>query len=215
MQQHSWSDPGPDDAKDGTRVRVRALCDSFTAIPWFRQIKNHQLRRLGATGIVTRARVLPGGGDPQPVIPWVLHDKALVPYLDSEIEPSDEIKDALDTVTAQIDPDGPAQRESYRAEIEKIYKAAGVEAIYMEPLPNGYCHKPCCLNKPWFRVTSKIGHVVIGWRKRVISIDWKDSTVKESGEQISADNVTRWETGIHAWSVETAVEYIKRLHGLV
>lgn len=101
----------------------------------------------------------------------------------------------------------------HRAEIARIYEVAGVTTIYVEELPNGYCPNPCCLNRPWFRVTSAIGHVVIGWRKRVISIDWKDSLVKKSGEELFPDeNVTRSETGIHAWSVQKATEYVRRLH---
>lgn len=123
-----------------------------------------------------------------------------------------DLERALMTRTAKLDPNGPSTRERYRREIEKIYEDAGVTAIYMEPLPNGYCSLPCCLNKPWFRVTSKIGHVVIGWRKSVISIDWKDTQVKKSGESLSSDNVTRWESGIHAYGVEKATEYIRALH---
>lgn len=128
-----------------------------------------------------------------------------------------QIRRKLDTVSAELDPKGPAEREAYKVEIADIYQRAGVEAIYMEPLRNGYCPEPCCLNKPWFRVTSKIGHVVIGWRKRVISIDWKDTVLKDrSGEELFPDEkVTRLETGIHAWGVDAAVKYIQHLHASV
>lgn len=123
------------------------------------------------------------------------------------------IRTGLDTVSAELDPNGPEERERYRAEIVEIYKVAGIEAIYMEQLPNGYCSRPCCLNRPWFRVTSRIGHVVIGWRRRVISIDWKDSMVKATGEELfPVELVTRFETGIHAWDALKAAEYIARLH---
>ncbi len=109
------------------------------------------------------------------------------------------LKNGLETTSAKLDPKGPEMRESYRKQIEDIYKAAGVTAIFMEPLPNGYCSSPCYLNRPWFKVASSIGHVTIGWRKRVISIDWKDTMVKQGGEDLFPDeNVTRWETGIHA-----------------
>lgn len=125
----------------------------------------------------------------------------------------DLIRESLALVSAQRDPRGLEKRAQYRYEIEKIYRDAGIEAIYLEELPNGYCPDPCCLNKPWFRVTSRIGHVVIGWRKRVMSIDWKDSTIKKSGVDIFPDeSTTRSETGIHAWTVEKATEYIRRLH---
>jgi hypothetical protein len=125
---------------------------------------------------------------------------------------ANEIKKGLQTISAELDPEGLAKRTLYRAEIEKIYEYAGVSAIYMEELPNGYCRQPCCLNKPWFRVTSTIGHVVIGWRKHVLSIDWKDSRIAKNGEELFSDNVTRWETGIHAQDVNEAAEYIRALH---
>jgi hypothetical protein len=117
------------------------------------------------------------------------------------------------TVSANVDPEAAKSRASYRREIEDIYRAAGTPAIYMEEIPNGYCSEPCCLNKPWFRVTSSIGHVDIGWRKRVISIDWKDTQVKASGKELFPDeDVTRDATGIHAWGAEKAAEYLQRLH---
>lgn len=126
----------------------------------------------------------------------------------------DVVRLGLQTVSAKIDPDGPQQRARHREEISEIYLQAGETAIYMEELPNGYCSYPCCLNRPWFRVTSRIGHVVIGWRKRVFEIDWKDSMVKKSGAELFPnESVTRSETGIHAHSADKASEYIRTLHG--
>lgn len=126
---------------------------------------------------------------------------------------ADEIKNALETVSAQIDPEGPAERERHRAEVADIYQQAGVEAIYMEPLPNGYCSRPCCLNKPWFRVTSRIGRVTVGRRKHVIEIDWSDSAVKGTGEALfPEEKTTRLAAGIHAWNIENAARYVRRLH---
>ena len=124
------------------------------------------------------------------------------------------LKRGFDTVTAQLDPEVAATREAYLREIREIYAEAGVPSIYLEALPNGYCSEPCCLNKPWARVTSAIGPVIIGGRKRVIAIEWKDTIVKASGEALfPAEDVTRWETGIHAYGRAKAAEYIKRLHG--
>lgn len=132
---------------------------------------------------------------------------------DSFYAAADLIKEKLGIVSAKLDPEGPARRESYRAEVQKIYSDAGVTAIFIESLPNGYCSRPCCLNKPWFRVTSSIGHVVIGWRKSVMSISWKDSLIKASGmELFPTEDVTRLETEVHAWGTEKATKYIRRLH---
>lgn len=139
---------------------------------------------------------------------------------DDFYEAADIIKKKIGTVTAELDPEGPAKREGYRKQIEDIFRRAGVDAIYMEPLPNGYCSNPCCLNKPWFRVTSEMGHIVIGWRKRVISINWKDTLIKQSGEELFPnEQVTRGKTYdedsgryMHAWGADAAFMYIKRLH---
>lgn len=124
-----------------------------------------------------------------------------------------DLERALRARTAQLDPKGAAQRAAYQKEIEDIYSCAGVKTIYVEPIQNGYCSDPCCFNKPWFRVTSSIGHVVIGWRKSVISIDWKDTIIKKRGDEISKDkSVTYFDTGTHAWGGNKAVEYILELH---
>jgi hypothetical protein len=127
---------------------------------------------------------------------------------------ADSIKRALHTVSAELDPDGPNTRAAYRAEIEDIYRAAGVlNMIRIEERPNDYCSDPCCLNKPWFRVTSHIGDVIIGWRKSVLSIDWHSSDVKKTGEELFPfEDVTRYHSSIHAHGVIKAVEYIRKLH---
>lgn len=129
------------------------------------------------------------------------------------IRAANDIKKGLEKVSAEIDPKGPEQRARYRKEIEDIYAAAGVTTIYLEELPNGYSDDAFFLNRPWFRVTSSIGHVVIGWRKSVISIDWKDSTVKTiSNEIFHGEDVTKYEHLIHAHGRTKATEYVRRLH---
>lgn len=85
--------------------------------------------------------------------------------------------------------------------------------IFVEEIPNGYCSRACCINYPWFVVTTKIGHVKIGWRKRVIEIDWSKTVVKPSAEQLFPnENVTKMGHSIHAWGYEKAKEYLDILH---
>jgi hypothetical protein len=86
--------------------------------------------------------------------------------------------------------------------------------ILVEEVPNGYCNSPCCCNKPWFIITTSIGRIKIGWRKRVISIDWSDSKQKKTAEDLfPQENVTKGEHDIHAWGYEKAKEYIQILMG--
>lgn len=110
------------------------------------------------------------------------------------------------------------QREEHFAMLRELFVKAGIGPIYAKEIPNEYCPRACCVTKPWALVTTSKGHFKIGWMKRVINIDWTDSTVKGSGEELFPDeDVTKSskyekERLIHAWGWDKAVEYLKRLH---
>jgi len=84
-----------------------------------------------------------------------------------------------------------------------------LEPIFVEEIPNGYCSKWCCRHLPWFVVTTIIGRFTIGWRKRVIHIDWSETIEAGSSEDLFKDETTtKGKTFIHAWGMEKAKEYI-------
>ncbi len=84
--------------------------------------------------------------------------------------------------------------------------------IFVEEIPNGYCSRACCKDKPWLIVTTKFGRIKIGWRKSVISIDWSQSTIVNTAEGLFPDeNVTKDGKLIHAWGLASAGRYIKVL----
>lgn len=86
------------------------------------------------------------------------------------------------------------------------------EAIFIEEIPNGYYSSSFYEHLPWFIVTTKIGRIEIGWRKRVISIDWSDSIALKNGCELFKDeDVTKGDDYIHAWSIEKAEEYINKI----
>ena len=129
------------------------------------------------------------------------------------------LEDGLRWSTARRDPKGPVWRQVYRDESAQAFASAGLAPIFVEEIPNEYCSRPCCLNRPWFLVTSPIGHIKIGWRKSVINIDWSRSVVKKSGMELFPDeNVTRGDARddgggrfIHAGGIDVAIRYLKVL----
>lgn len=110
--------------------------------------------------------------------------------------------------------------ESQKAKADERRELLGVfpDVFQFEELPNGYCNKWCCTQKPWYRVLTRVGWVKIGWRKSVINIDWSDTAVKQSGDELfpgaqftvgsgydHKGNPTRY---CHAYGVEKAREQL-------
>lgn len=85
-----------------------------------------------------------------------------------------------------------------------------------ELLPNGYCHEDCCSHIPWFLFHTIDGDIIMGWRKRVISIEWQENYKPfDMKELFGTEDVTKWEKdgkrGIHAWGQEKAFEYLRNV----
>lgn len=80
-------------------------------------------------------------------------------------------------------------------------------------IPNEYCSKYCCYTKPWLRVHTPIGPIKIGWRKRVINIDWSEVSPLYliSPTVFKDENVTCGEYYVHAWGYDKAKEYIFKI----
>lgn len=97
-------------------------------------------------------------------------------------------------------------------EVDGLFALAGFERRKTWKLENNYwpdsahydqIRKDC----PWWLVKTQYGLIEIGWRKRVISIDWSDTGVKYG----VPDDVTKSNTSAHAWSIEKALEYLRAL----
>ena len=122
---------------------------------------------------------------------------------------------AADTVAeevrAQIIAESPEKQEQARTEKESLL-ALFPGSIFAEEIPNGYCSASCCRHRPWFVVTTKVGRFTIGWRKRVIRIDWSQTVgTKTAQELFSEESTTKGEKMIHAWSLQDAQLYITEL----
>lgn len=95
-----------------------------------------------------------------------------------------------------------------REKFEKIFRDAGFVDFTLTAVPNLYCGDTTQY-APWFEVTTGFGVIVIGWRKRVIMIDWTATSVNAAvpGE----NDVTCGPRWSHAWGEEKATEYLRRI----
>lgn len=100
-------------------------------------------------------------------------------------------------------------------EVRSLFTLAGIPVLATKPLFDGYGYSPddsrFYETKPrcaWWFVKTPVGWVEIGWRKRVISINWEDTPIRAV---ITADDVTKDEASVHAWDTGKALEYLKAL----
>lgn len=97
------------------------------------------------------------------------------------------------------------------SEARAIFLLAGIDVSAIFKIENGYWPEAYIEERkrdPWWLIKTDHGLIRIGWRKRVISIDWEDTEVRQ---EITLDDVTKGETYVHAWSHAKAVEYLAAL----
>lgn len=104
--------------------------------------------------------------------------------------------------------------ETETEKFKECFEKAGYTDFEMFPIPNEYCHdiENCTICANWFLVNTKWGNIKIGWRKRVINIDWSDFKKKPNGHKLFDDEkVTVDDSSVHAWGWEKCVEYLEKL----
>jgi hypothetical protein len=99
-------------------------------------------------------------------------------------------------------------------QVKAIFLLAGFNVIKLHRIENKYwpLNQPYDeqrRNSPWWLVQTEFGWIEIGWRKRVISIDWEDTGIRA---RPTPDEVTKEDHMVHAYSEAKAVEYLKSLH---
>jgi len=99
------------------------------------------------------------------------------------------------------------------SEREQLLNCFGDHKIYAKEIPSEYGNL-----EPWFLVTTPKGVIKIGWRKRVINIDWSDSDIKfktdaEAAIAIEIEDLhhTHGRDYVHAYGYAKATKYIQRL----
>jgi len=105
-----------------------------------------------------------------------------------------------------------AEAKNMLDKLRAVFLLAGLEVKSFHKLPNGYCGDTCCLHRPWALAETKYGLIKIGWRKRVISIEWpKEAEVHGKSVKSNEESwITDWENGVHAYGWAKAVEYLEK-----
>jgi hypothetical protein len=108
-----------------------------------------------------------------------------------------------------------------------MFLLAGIEIQGLTQIPNQYwpeSYVEARQNSPWWVVKTMYGEIVIGWRKKVISIEWSDTGVvfplddpenrkyRQDQHVLPPDSsTTKWATGCHAYGYGEAVSTLKAL----
>lgn len=92
------------------------------------------------------------------------------------------------------------KRQKHIAELSNLFTEAGFGSIYVKAIDNQYSNDACYYVNPWLIVTTLRGPIMIGWRKRVINIDWSDSDIIADGRELFKDeNTTKDKRYVHCW----------------
>lgn len=99
-----------------------------------------------------------------------------------------------------------------------LFLLAGIKVLGTDEIPNQYWPRtPDYLEirdkSPWWLVYTEFGTIKIGWRKRVIEIDWRRLELGggKAAVFVTQDDVTKDDYHVHAYSELKAVEYLHAL----
>lgn len=120
-----------------------------------------------------------------------------------------EIERVLQARTYKLDPIEQAHALEERTKL----LAAFPDAIYVQPVKNQYHgDSPYGQMRPWFEVTTKRGIFLVGWRKRVINLDWTKTDVMSKGSEVFPDHqMTMGDAYLHTGTYEYLKEAVAKL----
>jgi hypothetical protein len=100
-----------------------------------------------------------------------------------------------------------------------LFQMAGFETKSIHELPNGYWPQHPdydSVRTPWWLVHTQYGLIKIGWRKRVISIDWETTDFRDEERLVAeGDDTTSLDDLVHAWTYTNALKYLTTLQQLM
>lgn len=95
--------------------------------------------------------------------------------------------------------------------LHALFLLADIPILQIAMVPNGYLPEDYYARRrahPWFEVSTYMGVITLGWRKRVLEISWKNIPVDDI---ITQDNVDKGHRFVHALSYGAAAMYLEEL----
>jgi len=124
-----------------------------------------------------------------------------------------ELRTGLSFESDRINPKKIKARADWIETAKNIFQRARFDLVYIEEIPNEYWETP---NDPWLIVTTQFGHFKVGWRKRVIVIDWSRTVLETWAAKIFPDeNVTMEGKKIHAWGYDKMESYLIQIRNAI
>jgi hypothetical protein len=119
---------------------------------------------------------------------------------------ADQIEDVIMRESLRLDATAQLAKKE---EHDKLMELFGDEKIFAEEIPNGYSTSWYYSMSPWYKVTTSKGIITLGWRKRVIEIQYEQRVNAASADSLFPDeDVTKSGRMIHAWGYDKAKRYI-------
>ncbi len=95
--------------------------------------------------------------------------------------------------------------------VRGLFLLASIPIKNMWETPNQYfkdLDPAVAKTSKWFLVQTEYGIIMIGWRKRVLNIDWSGTPFRDF---VTQDNVTSERTYVHAGHYDKALQYLANL----
>lgn len=132
------------------------------------------------------------------------------------VEAGRTLREALLMEIARTNPENQDRRQAWIRDLLGCFPCPADNVKSWVVVPNEYCSFSCCWHRPWLKVETPKGPIKIGPRKRVIVVDWTDSVITKTADELFAEeDTTKSCRLIHAWGLEKAFQYISRLMATV
>lgn len=110
-----------------------------------------------------------------------------------------------------IEPHTPTKDPLTEEMLRALFTVADITIVRTHEMLNQYWRANDVMGA-WWLVETLYGSIRIGWRKRVIEIDWSGTPLRQI---VTEDQTTKEPMLVHAWGYLKAIEYLATLRRLL